>query len=469
MARSSAMPRRAFLGTAAAAVAALPLAGGVRRAAGAGPRSFTLTAAPATVKLVGGAWPATEAWAYNGTVPGPELRVRQGDTIRVDVRNGLAEPTTVHWHGIRLPNAMDGVPDLTQKPILPGEDFTYEFEAVDAGSFWYHPHVNSVEQQGRGLAGPLIVEEREPIAIDRDVTWVLDDWLLRDTAQIDDSFGHRGQMSHGGRIGNTVTVNGRVPSEFRVRAGERIRLRLINVANARTFALDFGALKPRVIALDGQPVAPHEPPDGYVVLAAAQRADLVIDMDGRPGDAVQLTDSYYRGRTYEFLTMQYDEAPPLRDSPLDAPVALPANPLPAPVVDDQAQRERIVLEGGAMGRFPEGAERFFEQDQFWFVNGLPEKGRTTPLIDIAKGRTCVIEMVNQTSWEHPMHLHGFAFRVLRRNGAPNMRGEWLDTVLVRPQETVEIAFVADNPGDWLFHCHILEHMAAGMSGIVRVA
>jgi FtsP/CotA-like multicopper oxidase with cupredoxin domain len=435
----------------------------------AGRREFSLAAGPASTSLVGGDWPDTGVWAYNETVPGPEIRVRQGETVRVTARNGLDQPTTVHWHGVRLPNAMDGVPDVTQKAIPPGGEFTYEFEAIDAGSFWYHPHFNSPEQQGRGLSGPLIVEESDPIAVDRDITWVIDDWVLRDTAQIDDSFGHRMQMSHGGRVGNTVTVNGRVPGDFRVRAGERIRLRLINVANARTFSLDFGDLKPTVIALDGQPVAPHEPPGGRVVVAAAQRTDLVIDMAGRPGDRVRLTDRYYRGQTYEFLTVQYGDAPPLRESPLDAPVALAANPLPVPVLDDQAQRERIVLEGGAMGRFPPGAQRFFEKSQFWFVNGLPDKGRTAPLIEIARGRTCVIELVNQTGWEHPMHLHGFAFRVLARNGAPNMRGEWLDTVLVGPQETVEIAFVADNPGDWLFHCHILEHMAAGMSGIVRVA
>ena len=468
MVERSRITRRTFLG-AAAAVGAAPLMPGVTRPARAGSGMFSLTAAPAAVPLVGGDWPDTAVWAYNATVPGPEIRVRQGDTVRVTARNGLAQPTTVHWHGVRLPNAMDGVPDVTQKPILPGGEFTYEFEAVDAGSFWYHPHFNSPEQQGRGLSGPLIVEEREPIAVDRDVTWVIDDWMLRDTAQIDDSFGHRMQMSHGGRVGNTVTVNGQVPDLFRVRAGERIRLRLINVANARTFALDFGALKPQIVALDGQPVAPHAPPAGRVVLAAAQRVDLVVDMAGRPGDSVRLTDAYYRGRTYEFLTVQYDDVPPLRESSLDAPVALAANPLPIPIPDDQAQRERIVLEGGAMGRFPAGADRYFEQGQFWFVNGLPDKGRTTPLVEIARGRTCVIEIVNQTGWEHPMHLHGFAFRVLSRNGAPNMRGEWLDTVLVQPRETVEIAFVADNPGDWLFHCHILEHMAAGMSGIVRVA
>ncbi|MBE9558267.1 MAG: multicopper oxidase domain-containing protein, partial [Proteobacteria bacterium] len=164
-----AISRRGLMGSALAAGASALLPGA--RLAGAIPLPTMLTAAPATVPLIGGEWPDTRVWAYNGVVPGQEIRVRQGETVRVIASNGLEQPTTVHWHGIRLPNAMDGVPDLTQKAIPPGGDFMYEFEAVDAGSFWYHPHVNSTEQQGRGLAGALIVEEAEPVRVDRDVTW----------------------------------------------------------------------------------------------------------------------------------------------------------------------------------------------------------------------------------------------------------------------------------------------------------
>lgn len=461
------MSRRTLLASGLAA-GVMPL---LPRASVAGPREFTLTADAASVSLVGGDWPETRVWAYNGMVPGPELRVQQGETIRLAARNGLDQPTTIHWHGVRLPIAMDGVPALSQDPIPPGGEFTYEFKAVDAGTFWYHPHVNSTEQQGRGLSGALIVEEPAPLRVDREVTWVIDDWLLTKTARIDDSFGHRMQTSHGGRLGNTVTVNGAIPGDFRVRAGERIRLRLVNTANARTFALDFADLKPQIVALDGQPVAPHDPPGGRVVIAAAQRVDLVIDMAGKPGQRVLVTDSYYQRQTYEFLTIAYDSGAPLRESPLDAPVALPANPVPEPVPDGTAQRERIVLQGGAMSRaMPADAGRFIEQGQFWFLNGLPDKGRgREPLIAVKRGRTCVVTLVNETGWEHPMHLHGHSFRLLSRNGKPNLRGEWLDTVLVPPQETAEIAFVADNPGEWLFHCHILEHMLAGMNGIVRVA
>src|SRR3546814_497741 len=193
---------------------------------------------------------------------------------------------------MRVPNAMDGVPHLTQRPIAPGERFVYEFDAVDAGTFWYHPHQNGSVQVGRGLYGPLIVEEAEPITVDRDITWVLDDWRLQKDASISDSFGNMMDTGMAGRIGNTVTVNGRVPDTFAVRAGERVRLRLINAANARIFGLEFDGHRPTVIALDGQPVEPHGPADGRFVLGPAMRADLVIDMTGAPGDRFRVTDTF---------------------------------------------------------------------------------------------------------------------------------------------------------------------------------
>ncbi|HEX9837540.1 MAG TPA: multicopper oxidase domain-containing protein, partial [Alphaproteobacteria bacterium] len=169
-------------------------------------REYRLVAARGRAALVGRDHPDTEVWTYNGTVPGPEIRVRQGERLRVIVEKRLEEETTVHWHGLRVPNAMDGVPHLTQKPIAPGESFVYEFDAPDAGTYWYHPHVRSFEQVGRGLYGPLIVEEFEPIRIDRDVTWVIDDWRLRSNAQISGGFGNMMEATMAGRFGNTVTV-----------------------------------------------------------------------------------------------------------------------------------------------------------------------------------------------------------------------------------------------------------------------
>jgi FtsP/CotA-like multicopper oxidase with cupredoxin domain len=162
--------------------------------------------------------PQTEVWGYNGGVPGPEIRLRQGARLRVAVENRLDEDTTVHWHGIRVPNAMDGVPFLTQKPIAArGGTFVYEFDAPDAGTYWYHPHLRSHEQVDRGLSGALIVEEADPIKVDRDIVWLLDDWRLDRDAGIRGDFGSFMDASHAGRIGNTVTVNGRVREEFAVR------------------------------------------------------------------------------------------------------------------------------------------------------------------------------------------------------------------------------------------------------------
>src|SRR5712692_6448766 len=151
---------------------------------------FSLTAAPGRAPIVGEPHPATDVWCFGNRVPGPEIRVRQGERLRVVVANRLPEDTTVHWHGIRLPNAMDGVPGLTQPPIGAGESFTYEFTPPDAGTFWYHPHADTEQQLGRGLAGALIVEEREPIPVDRDLRWFIEDWRLDETGKIVAGFGN---------------------------------------------------------------------------------------------------------------------------------------------------------------------------------------------------------------------------------------------------------------------------------------
>src|SRR5260370_13214330 len=223
-------------------------------------KEFALTAAPGRVSLVGPPYPDTDVWSYNASVPGPEIRVRQGERLRVQVENQLTQATTVHWHGVRVPNAMDGVPFLTQNPIGPGERFVYEFDAPDAGTYWYHPHHHSSEQVGRGLSGALIVEEIEPLVVDRDIVWVLGDWRLARNASIVNDFGDRMEVTMAGRIGNTVTINGRVPETITVRSRERIRLRLINAAPARIFGLEFQDHHPLLVPLDAQPVQPPQPP-----------------------------------------------------------------------------------------------------------------------------------------------------------------------------------------------------------------
>ena len=452
-------------------------AAGLRPAPAEGRVSSSLRAKPGRVQLVGRSYPKTDVWCYDGAVPGPELRVRQGDRLTVRFENGLPEESTVHWHGLRIPNAMDGVPDLTQPPVAPGESFTYEFEVPDAGSHWYHPHSRSVSQVGRGLYGALIVEEERPPKVDRELTWVLDDWRMTQKAEITEDFGRMHDLAHEGRLGNTVTVNGVIPETEPVRAGERVRLRLINVANARFFALNFARHRPVVIALDGQPCDPHEPEGGRIVLGPAMRADVIIDMSGRPGVTYTVTDDYYKRDAYRLLDLAYEQRRPLRENPLDASMRLPANPLPEPELRG-AVRHQVVLEGGAKGGMAGANYRgqlmsvrtLNGKKKFWALNSEVYYGpETPPLLTYKRGQTAVIEMYNDTFFEHPMHLHGYAFKVLKRDGKPVPHNIWQDTVIVSRQQSVEIAFVADNPGNWLFHCHVLEHMAAGMGGIVRVA
>ncbi len=466
------LSRRGFLGAGAAALALMP----GRRALGAAGSDIRLVPGPAHAPLLGAGAPTTPVWAYNGAVPGPEIRLRQGTPLRVEVENGLGQDTTIHWHGLRLPNAMDGVPYVTQEPIPPGGRFVYQFTPPDAGTFFYHPHVRGSEQQGRGLYGALIVEEAEPPQVDREALWVIDDWRLGEDGTIDDSFGNGMDMSHAGRRGNVATLNGRDSSAFSVRAGERLRLRLINTANARIFALRFEGHRPVVIALDGQPVAPYEAEGAGIVLPPAGRADLILDMVGDPGASFAVTDDYSNRNAYKFLDLVYDEAPPLRSSPLDMPVALAANPLPEPDLD-HARRHEIVLAGGAMGSMRSailngeelGIRELAGLGKVWALNGIAaHQVNMPPLLTFERGRTQVLALRNDTAFPHPMHLHGFSFQVISRNGRPNPRREWLDTVLLERDETAELAFVADNPGDWLFHCHILEHMEAGMNAVFRV-
>lgn len=473
------LSRRGVVATGAAAALAAFLP--IRHALPGTTPERRLTAAAARAPLAGAPYPETDVWAYDGAVPGPELRFRQGERLRVTLDNRLPEGTTVHWHGVRVPNAMDGVPELTQAPIAPGADFAYEFVLPDAGTYWYHPHQRSFEQVARGLYGALVVEELHPPPVDRDVVWMLGDWRLLPDASIGGDFGNRMETGMAGRIGNTVTVNGQVTDTFAVRAGERMRLRLVNAATARIFALEFRGHRPLVIALDGQPVAPHDPEDGRIVLGPAQRADLVLDLTGAPGSRAAVVDSFYRGLEYRLLDLAYG-AERLRDQPPRDRVALPPNTMPEPDLAT-AGRHEITLGGGMMSGMTGakasaggmagmmgGMSQGGGMGMAWTFNGVAATGHDmAPMLELARGRSHVLVLSNETAWWHPIHLHGHAFRVLARNGAPTPYREWRDTVLLEPQERVEVAFVADNPGRWMIHCHVLDHQNGGMMAVIAVA
>src|SRR6266478_3781246 len=287
---ASAISRRSLLVGAASATIAASLPGTAESSQTAA--EFRLVAALARLPIVGKPYPDTDAWCYGGRVPGPEIRLRQGEPVRITVENGLADNTTVHWHGIRLPIAMDGVPGLTQPPIRPGERFPYEFTPPDAGTFWYHPHANTQQQLGRGLAGTLIVEERAPIAVDRDLTWLIEDWGLDEDGRIAPGFGNRMEAGMSGRVGNTVTINGRLLDRVSVKAGERLRLRIVNAMLARILGLRFAEHRPVVVAYDGQPCDPHPLDGDRLVLGPAMRADLILDMAGAPGRSYAVIDDF---------------------------------------------------------------------------------------------------------------------------------------------------------------------------------
>jgi FtsP/CotA-like multicopper oxidase with cupredoxin domain len=470
--------RRDILKTTGAGLSMLALPAWGPAAAAAGPLKLRASAFSQPIRPGG----RTEVWGYNGTVPGPVLRFKRGDTARIAVTNDLPGKslTTVHWHGGRLPNAMDGVPFVTQEPFGVGKTFNYEFAVPDAGTFWYHPHQLSFEQVGRGMFGTFIVEEDKPLEVDRELVWVLSDFKLEPSGRQVNDFGRIGDFGGGGRLGNVFALNGRetnADNRLEVHRNERIRLRLVNSATARIFLLDFRGQKPAVIAYDGQPVDPHPLPQGLLLLGPGMRTDLVLDIAGSAGQSFPVYDR--RDKGYALATLVVSGKPAVRARPLATPVRLERNALPEP---DPAklQEHYIVFEGGLLGKPAIGMldgkphrlpDIMREQGLSWTMNYQAEHEHAlmhTPLFRFRKGEHIALKMINETEFEHPMHLHGHSFRVMRVNDRPTQLREFRDTVMVGPRGSVDIAFVADNPGEWMFHCHILEHAAGGMMGTVAV-
>jgi FtsP/CotA-like multicopper oxidase with cupredoxin domain len=470
------MRRRSLLQTLACAPA---WAGLSTSAVGAAPRA--LAAAPAVLPLAGEA--VLPVWAYEAQVPGPVLRYRRGEVLDLELHNRLPDPTTIHWHGIRLPNAMDGVPDLTQDAVTPGGTFRYRFALPDAGTYWYHPHWGTPEQLERGLAGALIVEDDEPPLVDRDLVWLLDDWRLDAQGRIAENFYNFHDVAHAGRMGQRLTVNGQVQPVQTLRSGERVRLRLVNAANARIFSLTLDGLNAWLIARDGMPAATAVPWEGELLLGPGMRADFIVDV--RAPGRYPLKDVDRRGErvlaTLEVSGAQ--DAGAARSAPRPAPHA----PLPEPDLD-AAHAHTLVLGGGAMNREGWPQESLAEREArrlrlqagareaapAWTINGQAhlqhsrEHAAHAAEFRVPRGRSVRLVLDNRTAWWHPMHLHGHHFRVLSRNGTPLAERPWRDTVLLAPRDRVEIAFVADNPGWWLIHCHVLEHHAGGLGTLFEV-
>ncbi len=408
-------------------------------------------AAPAEVTVFDGQ--VMKVWAYNGQIPGPTMRVRLGETVRVHFTNRLAQPTTIHWHGIRVPNSMDGVPDVTQPAVPPGGSFVYEFTPKDPGTFWYHPHVRSSEQVERGLYGALIVDDARPRPYSQDVLWVLDDWRLTREGAIDPEFVTRHDLAHDGRWGNRITVNGRTDEVLTVKAGQRIRLRLLNAANGRVFAPDFSALDAEIIAFDGMYAARPLVPSG-LELAPGNRVDLGgsrgIQQAGREFAII----NRFTRRPHVLAQIMVEREiveTPVFSSPASARI-------PAWEGSESAQsRLRYVLDARRGGEY--GIE--------WTLNGLAYPQTSDDVL--VHGEWAKVTFVNRSARLHPMHIHGLFFKVLSRNGRPVDELFWRDTVLLRPRETIDVGVVPLDVGVWMVHCHILEHAAAGMMTLLTVA
>lgn len=429
-----------------------------------------LTAQKATVQLAPDGYPATEVWSYGGTIPGPLIRVPQGGSVTRRLVNDLDVPTSVHWHGIRIANAMDGVAGLTQDAVPPGGTFDYDFDVPDAGTYWYHAHTSSMEQVARGLSGVLIVDEATPPDVDRDEVLMLDDWLLDpETGLFAEPFAHPMMMSHGGRIGNLIGVNGQYAHAMQAETGERLRLRLINAANARIFSLKLEGMTGWTVALDGMPLDAPEPVSGEIVLASAQRIDLIVDITATDGPAGLLMS--LDGDAWEALvevTLTGTRAP--RDT---APAPLPANPNTARPDLANARTFDMVMEGGAMAGMDSatyqgerlGFRALIAQGQFWALSG--QAGLSdTPFAALKRGEVARVRLTNRTAFPHAMHLHGMHFREVRADGT---MGPLRDTIPSVPNAPLDIAFTADNPGKWLMHCHMLAHAASGMNTWIDVA
>ena len=455
--------RRRFLGS-AATMAALGPGGALALPARAeDPHAIVLAARPGTARLAPPGYPQTPIWGYEASVPGPIIRVPQGERVTRRFVNELPQSSTVHWHGVRLENAMDGAPEVTQAVVPPGGAFVYDFVAPDAGTYWYHPHERAWEQMARGLYGALVVEEPEPPLVDRDEVLLIDDWRLAEEAQIhEESFGAIGDWSHGGRTGNWITVNGESAWTRTVSRHERLRLRLANTANSRIFTLETRGLEGWLVALDGQPLEAAQPA-GRLVLGPGERADLVVDVVAQSGERALVMS---REREGAFILCTFAVEGSRREMRGAAPPPLPPNPVPALKDLSRARHATLRMAGGAMGGLREAMldgrtvsiRELAARGKVWALNGLAESPRE-PLFAVRRGETVLLEMVNDTAWPHGMHLHGHHFRHVSPDGS---LGPWRDTLLVNREETVRIAFVADNPGDWLLHCHMLEHSVSGM-------
>jgi FtsP/CotA-like multicopper oxidase with cupredoxin domain len=405
-----------------------------------------LTARHAEMNLFG--HPVT-MMTYDGLFPGPMIEANAGDEIVVHFTNALEEPTTIHWHGMRVPDAMDGNPRI-REPLPPGGTFDYRFTAREAASYWYHPHHRAHEQLERGLYGSIVVRAPNDPTFDRERVLLLDEIRLDDSGEFPPTLVEHMERVHG-RMGTMFLTNGQESSEVSAAADQNTveRWRIVNTSNARTMQLSLRGASFRVIGTDGGLLRTPYTTE-RLQIAVGQRYDLEVTY-AEPG-RVELISHQLEVVTGEIVEVAEHVvfAVDVAESNWSLPeIAWPAQPEPPART---ASRE-VEIELDAQMDEASGVT--------WLINGVAD--RQEPLFTFGEGDTVLMRIVNLKNPEHPFHLHGQFFEIA--GGAePGLK----DTVLVPGRSTVEIVAYLDNPGRWMAHCHILEHVELGMMSEIVV-
>ncbi len=390
-----------------------------------------------------------EAWGFNKQLPGPELRANVGDTLVVRLTNHLQEPTMIHWHGLRIPAAMDGT-DAVQKPVAPGEVFEYRFVLPDAGTFWYHSHANETVQMERGMYGSLIVEDPTDPVFDGEKVLMIDDMKLNSANE----FTKPGWVvpriveRHDGREGDTLLINGKENSMIDIAAGQTERWRFINSSSARYFTLHLGGKEFKIIGTDGG-LLEHPRTVTNVLITPGERVDIAVG-PFEEGETILMESLKYdritflKAKRQQFATIQVGKQ---KTSIAYLPETLRKI---EPLAKQDAEITRKV-------RLSVGPSLTDGMD--FLVNG-DVHANDKP---VKVGELQIWEVSNTSLMDHPFHLHGFFFQVIEENGKAPAYMAWKDTVNLTPKSKLKIAWMPDNrPGTWMYHCHIIEHHAAGM-------
>lgn len=388
------------------------------------------------------------AWGFNNQVPGPVLRAKKGDTLVVRVQNNLPEATMIHWHGIRLPATMDGTGEV-QKPILPGESFEYRFIVPDAGTFWYHSHQNETVQMEKGMYGGIVVEDDTDPAMDDDRILVLDDMKLSSNNE----FKQHGPLGrwierHDGREGSTNLINGKEALSLQMYAGQTERWRIVNAASARYFKLSLDGKPFKVIATDGG-LLEYPRTETELLITPGERFDIVVG-PFKEGEIISINSLPYdrvtmlKAKLQKYATVHVIER---KESIAVLPEKLTEIRSLAPQDAEVNRKVKLSVDPSLKHII-----------DFRVNSKMHSLDRPVTVGDLQ-----IWEVSNTSLMDHPFHLHGFFFQVLEENGKAPAYKAWKDTYNLKPGSKIKIAWMPDNrPGKWMYHCHIIEHHAAGM-------